>query len=60
MLLELNYQHMAIDFYLNHFKEKYLKENNENENRIKIKHKMKDGKKHKKVIIKELKTTKEK
>lgn len=38
--------------------EKYLQENNEKH--IKIKHKMKDGKKHKKVIIKELKTTKEK
>lgn len=40
--------------------EKYLKENNGNEKGIKIEHKMKDGKKHKKVIIKELKTTKEK
>ena len=35
--------------------EKYLKENNENEKRIRIKHKMKDGKKHKKIIIKEIK-----
>lgn len=40
--------------------EKYLKENNDKEKHIRIKHKMKDGKKHKKVIIKELKTTKEK
>ena len=34
--------------------EKYLKENNENEKHIRIKHKMKDGSKHKKVIIKEI------
>ncbi|MCW8848349.1 MAG: hypothetical protein OQJ81_00110, partial [Melioribacteraceae bacterium] len=39
--------------------EKYLKENNEKEKQIKIKHKMKDGKKHKKVIIKELKKEEE-
>ena len=33
--------------------EKYLKENNENDKHIMIEHKMKDGSKHKKVIIKE-------